>query len=74
MHILHIGQNLFTFIFGQFGIGTERNKAIARWAILVLHFHKQKQPQHSFTESLTSRQILKFLQLMKRQRNHRYES
>ena len=73
MNILHSSQNLFTFIFGLFGI-KHGNKAIARREILVLHFHRQKQPQHSFTESLTSRQILQFFQLMKRQRNHRNES
>ena len=70
MNILHSGQNLFTFIFGLFGI-KHGNKAIARREILVLHFHKQKQPQHSFTESLTSRQILQFSQLMKRRQRKR---
>ena len=50
MHILHSGQNLFTFIFDRFGI-KHRNKAIARWETLVLHFHKQKRAAATFIYS-----------------------
>ena len=66
MNILHSGQIYLLSFLAKHG-----NKAIARPEILVLHFHKQKQPQHSFTESLTSSQILQLFQLTKRQRNHR---